>query len=179
MTDPADISFADFEPDPLEAAHGSIASLRAAFDSIGLHYGDLPDTPVSANLVLGFGEDGYVLVSVLSGAGSMAYLSTGGRADLQQDRRTVLELCNALNKENPAITVYLQDDEPGWDLIVQQAYPVRLLLENPEYLGSVVRANIARAKAVGDVVTEQTSLGGRPYATDGEDLQRLAARAVL
>jgi hypothetical protein len=175
MTDPTDFSL----PDPLEDAHDAIRQLAAAMQSVELNVAQLPDTSVSSNLLLGFGDDGYVLVTVIGGNEVTTYVTTGAAADLDHDRLAALEFANARTRENPALPVFLHDGgDEHWDLLVQQSHPTAILTQNPPFLRGMITANIARTVAIRESLAE-TQIGGRAYEATPEDLQRLAQRAVV
>jgi len=175
MTDPTDFSL----PDPLEEAHEAVRQLAEAMQSAELNVAQLPDTGVSSNLLLGFGDDGYVLVTVIGGNEVTTYLTTGAAADVEHDRLAALEFANARTRENPALPVFLHDAGDGhWDLLVQQSHPTAVLTQNPGFLRGMITANIARTVAVREALAEST-VGGRAYEATPEDLQRLAQRAVV
>lgn len=92
--------------------------------------------------------------------------------DIQQDRLTALDLCNGMVRDNPAYPIYLSDAPMGWDILVSNLFPIRVLFESPTFFANAVTALPLVADKVRPRFVE-AGLGGQPFNWNPENLYRL------
>lgn len=124
-------------------------------------------------------EDGdFVVLSVAAGGNEHTLnLTAGVLKDVEHDRLAVLAVCNSLTRDNAAYPMFLHDAEAGWDVVVQQRYPLDVLLASPRLLADLSRA-LPTMAAVGRARCRQAGVVGRPY-TWPADGKRLLFRSLL
>jgi hypothetical protein len=67
------------------------------------------------------------------------FITAGVLRDINQDRLTVLTMCNARNQGTTAYPFFLHDADSGWDILIQQTFPVQLLLDVPQFFSACLR----------------------------------------
>ena len=161
-------------------AKGQLGRIRALCDQVGLKYIELPDAPFGAGGVVGFGEEGHVILSVMGGGSESKLMITSGiLKDIKQDRLAALNACNSFTSGNTLFPVYLHDAKNGWSLLMQLTYTIDLLLDNPEYFSLVVRTTPQIAAQHRTEIDEKYDLGGEPWQWTPEDLSMLLAKSLV
>lgn len=147
----------------------------------GLKYAELAPTFMGAGIAIGFGETDYVILSVAGGGNENQLLITSGVLnDITQDRATALEAANYFTSNNSAYPVYLHDAEVGWALLMQQTFPVELLLDVPAFfVNFCVKALPQVTVSYRQTIAEKWDLGGRPWQWTAEDHNGLLIRSMM
>ena len=160
-------------------AKSQLGRIKALCDQIGLKYVELPDDVFGAGLAVGFGEAGYVVLSVMGGGSESKLMITSGiLKDIKQDRLAALNACNSFTSANTLFPVYLHDAGNGWSLLMQLTYTIDLLLDNPEYFSLVVRTTPQMSTQHCAEVAEKYDLGGQPWQWTAEDLSMLLTKSL-
>lgn len=89
-----------------------------------------------------------------------------------RDSSVVLNACNDLTGNNPAFPTFLHDAEIGWDVLIQNSFPVQLLVDVPEFFFSCVSA-LPSAANDARVTLVDLGIGGNPYRWNKHDVDRL------
>jgi hypothetical protein len=105
-------------------------------------------------------------VPLLVGEPSL-YITAGVLQNVRKDRLAVLEAVNSWTRENPGFACYfvdviLADGTRGWDIVMQQKYSLKLMIEAPEFVKASIQLtplvlNRVRASAA------RLGLGGSPF----------------
>jgi hypothetical protein len=145
----------------------------------GLKYVDLDPGPVGVGVGISFGETDYLVVTVLGPPNdNQAYITSAVLRNVNQDRAAVLNVCNQLTRDNAAYPTYLHDADAGWDVLIQQVYPVQLLVDVPPFFVSCVQL-LPQAAARARSKFGESWLGGMPYSWSPDDVRRLFIRSML
>jgi len=105
------------------------------------------------------------------------FITAGVLRDINQDRLTVLTMCNARNQGTTAYPFFLHDADSGWDILIQQTFPVQLLLDVPQFFSACLRGVPDAAEEAQEEFLDG-NVGGRPYHWNLEDLERLLLRSL-
>jgi hypothetical protein len=160
-------------------AKSQLGQIKALCAQVGLKYVELPDDVFGPGVGIGFGEAGYVVLSVMGGGNEGKLMITSGiLKDIKQDRLTALTACNALTSGNTLFPVYLHDARNGWSVLMQLTYTINLLLDNPEYFSLVVRSTPQMAAEHRAEIAEKYDLGGQPWQWTAEDLSMLLTKSL-
>jgi hypothetical protein len=160
-------------------AKSQLGRIEALCTQGGLKYVELPDDVFGAGVGVGFGEAGYVILSVMGGGSESKLLITSGiLKDIKQDRLAALNACNSFTSGNTLFPVYLHDAKNGWSLLMQLTYMIDLLLDNPEYFSLVVRTTPQIAAQHRAEIAEKCDLGGQPWQWTAEDLSMLLTKSL-
>ncbi len=147
---------------------------------MGLKYVELPVPPIGAGIAVGFGDAGYVILSVLGGGNEGKLMITSGiLKNIKQDRLTALNACNFFTSGNSLFPVFLHDAESGWSLLMQLTYPVELLLDNPDYFAMIVRTTTQVAAQHRTEFPGKFDLGGQPWEWTADDLGMLLLKSLM
>lgn len=159
--------------DLLAAAKATLERIKSLTTQVGLKYIELPEAPCGVGIAVAFQGAQYVVLSVLGGGSeSQLNITSGILRDIQQDRITALSLCNRMVRDNPAYPIFLHDAQMGWDILVSNLFPVRMLSESPTFFANTVRALPLVADNARPTFLE-AGLGGQPFNLDMENLNRL------
>jgi hypothetical protein len=160
-------------------AKSQLGRIKALCAEVGLKHVELPDDMFGAGVGVGFGEAGYVILSVMGGGRESGLMITSGiLKDIKQDRLAALNACNSFTSENTQFPVYLHDARNGWSLLMQLTCPIDLLLDNPEYFSVMVRTTPQIAADHRAKITENYDLGGQSWQWTAEDLSMLLAKSL-
>lgn len=165
-----------------ELARAQLGRIKALCSQVGLKYAELPDPviEIGVGFAVGFGADGYVILSVLAGGNEGKVMITNGLLkDIRQDRLAALNACNSMTSGNSLFPVYLHDAETGWSLLMQLTYPVDLLLGNPDYFAMIVPTTLQVAAQHRADLAEKYDLGGQPWQWTADDLGLLLLKSLL
>jgi hypothetical protein len=166
--------------DFLDTARDQLERVRGLTRHVGFKFVELAPFPVGVGIGIAWGKQEYVVLTV-AGGGSEHQLSitSGVLRDIRQDRLSALDTCNRLTQNNAAYPVYLHDAEAGWDILVQQTFPIEVLFAVPEFFASsctnlpIVSANTREEFA------SRSSVGGVLYDWNEHDLHRLFLRSMM
>ena len=167
-------------PDYLETASRQLERVKLLVHQVGLKYIELPAGPFAVGVAVAFGETDYDVLSVGAGGNeNQLAITCGVLRDIDQDRQAALDACNSKTRDCPAYPFYLHDASAGWDINVQQLFPVDLLTGEPQFFYNSVRnLPIVTERAREEFATDQ-SFGGTPYRLNDEDLTRLLIRSSM
>lgn len=147
---------------------------------VGIGYGTPPDSVAAVGIAIGFGEQGYMLCSVLGGPEPRQLLMTSGvLCDIKRDRLPALEAANYFNHANTAYPVFLHDADVAWDLILQVTLPIQILIDVPDMFLSYVRRCAMTATEYRAMIPTKWDLGGRPWRWDHDDVEALLLRSTV
>jgi len=152
--------------------------VKDALTSSGLRFVDLGSTVMGVGLGIAWSDTDYVVLSVSGGLEDVLNLTAGILKDVTHDRLNVLNVCNNLTQNNSAYPFYLHDAEVGWDIHVQQRYPIDVLLAAPSFFRSCVGDLPTIAKEGRNKFIE-AGVQGEPHTWNDEDLHRLLVRSML
>jgi hypothetical protein len=165
--------------DFLAAAKANLERIKLLTTQVGLKYIELPETPFGAGIAIAFAGTQYTVLSVMGGGiEGQLNVSSGILRDIKQDRVTTLSLCNGMVRDNPAYPIYLHDAPMGWDILVSNVFPIRMLFESPTFFANAVHALPQVADNVRPKFLE-AGLGGQPFNWDFENLNRLLMVSML
>ena len=133
---------------------------------------------VGVGLGIASSETDYIVLSVAGGLEGILNLTAGVLKDVTQNRLNVLNVCNSLTQNNPAYPFYLHDAEAGWDIHVQQRYPIDVLLAAPSFFQSCV-GNLPVMAKQGRNKFIEAGVRGQLYNWDHDDARRLLTRSML
>jgi hypothetical protein len=105
------------------------------------------------------------------------FITAGVLRDIHQDRLTASTLCNARNQGTTAYPFFLHDANSGWDILIQQTYPLQLLLDVPQFFSACLHGMPDAAEEAQEEFLN-ASIGGQPYQWNMEDLERLLLRSL-
>jgi hypothetical protein len=164
----------------IASANSQLGRIKALCARVGLQYVELADGMFGVGAGIGFGEAGYVILSIMGGGNESKLMITSGiLKDIKQDRLAALTACNSFTRENTLFPVFLHDAQNGWSLLVQLTYTVDLMLDNPEYFELVVRTTPKIAAQHRAELAEKYDLGGRLWQWTGEDVTMLLAKSLV
>lgn len=145
------------------AAHGTLNELKRLVSGFSL---ELFEVPQAQTLGIGVGvalsESSFVVISVLGGDPEMPLLTSGVLRDINQDRLAALEACDDRVGQNPLMPFYLHDDSRGWDILLQQRFPLMLLMREPGFL-QMCLVSQADVTEEARILFAERGLGGRAY----------------
>lgn len=146
-----------------------------------LKYVELDPTFMGAGVAIGFSETDYVILSVAGGGNENQLLITSGVLnDIHRDRGPALESGNYFTSNNSAYPVYLHDADAGWALLMQQTFPVELMLDVPSFFVNFsVKALPQVVVQYRQTIAEKWDLGGRPWQWTPEDHNSLLIRSMM
>lgn len=164
--------------DLLAAAKATLERIKSLIAQVGWKYIELPEAPIGVGIAIAFEGTQYVVLSVSYSLEDQLNITSGILRDIQQDRLTALGLCNSMVRDNPAYPIYLHDAPMGWDILVSNLFPLRVLFESPTFFANTVRGLPLVAENVRPKFLE-AGLGGQPFNLDMENLNRLLAVSML
>lgn len=165
----------------IELAKQQLERVKVLCTQSGLKYVELAPTFMGAGVAVGFGETDYVVLSVAGGGNeNQLQITSGVLNEIKQDRAQALEAANYFTSNNAAYPVYLHDAEVGWALLMQQIFPVELLLDVPAFFTNFcVKALPQVVVQYRQTVAEKWDLGGRPWEWNPQDHNSLLIRSMM
>jgi hypothetical protein len=164
--------------DHLVLAERQLQRVRTAVNRSGLEYFDLQEELWGIGIAVPTGRDAYVVLSIFSGGEEQLLLTTGILHSIEEDALPALEAANHLTQNHPATPSFLHIASSGWALLVQVAWPLELLLENPGLLVGWVRHLPTVAENHRVLVRERWDIGGRPWEWTAEQVRELLIRSM-
>jgi hypothetical protein len=164
--------------DILAPAKATLERFKSLITQIGWKYVELPEAPVGVGIAVSFGDTRYTVLSVIGGGEDRLNITAGILRNIQQDQITALGLCNGMTRDNPAYPIYLHEALIGWDILVSNMFPIRMLFESPTFFANTVRGLPLVAEKVRPQFLE-AKLGGQPFNWNDEDLNRLLLVSML
>jgi len=166
--------------DLLGVASGQLERIKVAVSQLGLKYLDLVPAALGVGIGIAWGETKYVVLSIAGGGNENQLMLTSGVVrDVKQDRLAVLDACNRRNQNNSSYLFYLHDAEAGWDILLQNTYPIELLLDVPPFFQAAVTSLPRVTEEARTQFAEEWSFGGEPYRWNDEDVARLLLRSMI
>lgn len=164
--------------DLLVVAKATLGRVKSLTTQVGWKYIELPEPPmpIGVGFAVAFEGTQYVVLSVNYSLENQLNITSGILRDIQQDRLTALDLCNGMVRDNPAYPIYLHDAPMGWDILVSNVFPVRMLFESPTFFANTVRGLPLVAENMRPKFLE-AGLGGQPFNL--ENLNRLLMVSML
>ena len=148
-------------------------------DDFGLSCAQLPEHHAGVGVAVAFDRHEYALLTCPGyGNEGQLYVTAGVYRDVARDETTVLRACNARTQSNAAYPYFLHDAESGWDVILQQSYPMQLVTDVPPFLEACMRG-VAEAAAEARPWFAARGVSGQPYAYDDADVSRLLLRSLI
>lgn len=164
----------------LELASHQLERIKVAVGQGGLKYLDLPPAPFGVGIGIAWSGTDYVVLSVLGGGSENQLMITCGvLKDVKQDRLAVLDACNRRTQNCAAYPFYLHDAKIGWDVLVQQTFPIELMLDVPTFFVSSATNLPQVAQMAREDFAAEWSLGGEPYRWNDDDVRRLLMRSMM
>jgi hypothetical protein len=146
----------------------------------GLRYVELASEVMGVGIAVGFGQYDYTILSILGGGSENQVMITSGiLTDIKKDRLSALEAANHFTSDNTACPVYFHDAEAAWSLLIQQTYPVQLMIDVPQYFNNCVRGLPHTASEYRNTAAAKWDLGGRPWEWTPEDRESLLMRSLM
>ncbi len=166
--------------DLLALARQQLERAKVLCAQVGLKHVDLPPEFVGVGIAIGFTATEYVVLSVMGGGNENQLMITSGIVtDIKRDRLAALEAGNSFTSNNTGYPVFLHDAEIGWALIVQQTYPMKVLLDTPQFFDNCVRSLPQVVIEYRATVRDKWDLQGRPWQWTPEDLKSLLIRSLM
>jgi hypothetical protein len=164
----------------LDLAVQQLERIKVLCTQSGLKYLELAAQFIGVGIAIGFSEVDYSILSVMGGGNENQLMITSGILnEINQDRLAALEAANYFNQSNTAYPVFLHDAQIGWALIMQQTYPIELLLDVPQYFSNCVRALPQVVVEYRNTIAEKWDLGGRAWSWTEEDHHALLIRSMM
>jgi hypothetical protein len=165
----------------LDRAQHNLAALRALAETGGFACSDVVGPPFAVRFCVG--EPGlrrFVMVSVLAfhDGEHMVVLTTPVLKDVTQRRSRVLELCNEITLEDPALPCVLLQTDEGADVLIKQRYPYDMLVAAPDFFRGML-AGLPSAAAVVRERAADVGVIGPTYEWSAADFWRLATRSMF
>jgi len=146
----------------------------------GLTYVELAPLAMGLGIAVGFSETDYVILSVMAGGNEDQLMITSGVLnDIERDRLRALEAVNRFNRNSSAYPVFLHDADVAWALIMQQTFPLDLMLQAPGFFVSSVRGVPRVVLAYREELAESGELGGRAWSWTEQEHEELLIRSML
>lgn len=146
--------------------------------ALTVDFTDLGHALVGVGVGVRSADGDFLVLSVAAGGSEHTLnLTAGLLKDVEHDRLAVLDVCNSLTRDNAAYPMFLHDAEAGWDIVVQQRYPVDLLVRSPRLLAELA-TDLPVVAAAGRARCRQAGVVGEPY-TWPDDGKRLLFRSLL
>jgi hypothetical protein len=155
-----------------------LARVRTALTTLGIDYSDLGTGPLGAGISVAGTEADRLVLSVARATNRVLGITLGLLKDVRHDRFRLLELCNAMTRDNAALPVFLHDGPGGWDIHLQQRLEIELLLADPNFFRSCLQTVPAAAAAMRSRFRER-GVESRPYGRAEADARRLLARSLI
>jgi hypothetical protein len=162
----------------LVLAERQLQRVRAAVGQGGLEYFDLQEEFVGIGIAVSSGQHDYVILSIFSGGEAQLLVTTGILHSIEQNQLAALEAANHLTQNHPSTDAFLHTAPAGWALLLQVAWPIELLLENPGLLIGWVRHLPVVAADHRALVRERWNIGGRPWEWTAEQVRELLVRSM-
>jgi hypothetical protein len=164
----------------IEKAVSNMTFVHTFLRSAGLQFYDLGTRlSLGTAVAVGFGGEGFVLLTIMGGGNeNQLFLTTPVLRDVNQDRLAVLDACNSQTRDNASFPTILHDADAGWDVLVQQVYPIQML----GYGADWIEVNVRGIAGVGAQIRDKMAplgIGGLAYQWTNEDLDRLFLRSML
>ena len=148
-------------------------------NDFGLSYAQLPEHHAGVGIAVAFDQLEYAVLTCPGGANEgQLYVTAGVFRDVGRDETAVLRACNARTKSNAAYPFFLHDAESGWDVILQQSYPMQLVADVPPFLEACIRG-VAEIAAEARPWFAGRGVAGQPYAYNDADASRLLLRSLI
>jgi hypothetical protein len=164
----------------LGVAAGQLERIKVAISQLGLKYVDLAPATFGVGIGIAWGETEFVVLSIAGGGNENQLMMTSGvLRDVKQDRLAVLDACNRRNQNNSSYLFYLHDAEVGWDVLLQNTYPIELLLDVPPFFQAVVTSLPRETQEARTQFAEEWSFGGEPYRWNDDGVARLLLRSMI
>jgi hypothetical protein len=164
-------------PDIADARSGLHRVERVLLE-LGVRYTSLDDHGVGVGVSVAWGDEAFLVVSVPLFNPHTANITAGVLRDVERDRLAVLDACNRRNQSNPAWTYLLHDAELGWDVIVQQSFPIQLLVDVPPFLGACLEPTVHEVEEALPAFRE-AGVGGRRHSLGAGDAARVMSRGLI
>jgi hypothetical protein len=168
-------------PEFTALAQRQLDRVKVLLSQVSLKYIELPPpvVPLGVGVAVGFGEVGYVTVSVMGALEDQVMITSGILKDIRRDRLAALSACNQFTSANTQYPVYLLAAEDGWSLLTQRTFPVDVMFEVPAFFSHAVRSLPSASAECRATLAEQYDLGGRPWAWNGEDVPDLLFTSMM
>jgi hypothetical protein len=166
--------------DLLDMARQQLERVKLLTTQCGLKYLEQAPFPLGVGIGVAFEETQYVVVTIMGGDSSnQCSITSGVLRDITKDRLRALDACNHRNQANAAYPFFVHEAELGWDILLQQTFPLQILFAVPSFYANCVQAlPLVTADARIDF-EENWSLGGIAYSWSDEDVRRLFIRSML
>jgi hypothetical protein len=161
-------------------ANAQLERVKVLCSQTGFTYVDLPSELVGVGVAIGFGQNDYVVLSVMGGGSESHLMITSGILnDIAQNRVDALSAANYFTQSNSGLPVFLHDATVGWALILQVTLPIEVLLDVPAYFSALVRGMPGVVSEYRATVAERWELGGQPWTWTPEDHKSLLIRSMM
>src|ERR1035437_8882851 len=124
-------SMTSFDPHDTSSAMAQLDRVKSLLSSSGVRFLDLSEVFGGVGIAVASGETEYVVITVMVGAEAALWVSSGVLKDVAHERLPALEACNRWNQSHAGYPCYLHDADSGWDVLMQQHYPLQLALDVP------------------------------------------------
>jgi hypothetical protein len=161
----------------MDEALASLQAIAGTLERLGIQYVRAADSASGVGLGIAWGPTEFVVLSITASRSQNLRITNGALRDVVQDRLSILEGCNELNKANSAFTWILSDEVAGWDILMQQSYPLSLLVEVPDYFAATLEPSV-RVTAEGLSRLYARGVEGKRYEWGAPDAERLLERSL-
>jgi len=164
----------------LGMAAGQLERIKVAVSQLGLKYVNLEPTGIGVGIGISWGDKEYIVLSIAAGGNENQLMMTSGvLQDVKQERLAVLDACNRRNQSNSSYVLYLHDADIGWDILLQNTYPIELLFDVPLFFHSAMTCIPREAQEARVQFAEECGFGGEAYRWNDEDVARLLLRSMV
>jgi hypothetical protein len=161
-------------------ANAQLDRVKVLCSQMGFTYVDLPPEMFGVGVAVGFGQNDYVVLSIMGGGSESHLMITSGILnDIAQSRVDALAAANHFTQNNSGLPVFLHDASVGWALLLQVTLPIEVLLDVPAYFSALVRGMPGVVTEYRATVAERWELGGRPWTWSPEDHKSLLIRSMM
>jgi hypothetical protein len=161
-------------------ANAQLERVKVLCSQAGFTYVDLPSELVGVGVAIGFGQNDYVVLSVMGGGSESHLMITSGVLNnIAENRVDALSAANYFTQSNTGLPVFLHDAAAGWALILQVTLPIEVLLDVPSYFSALVRGMPGVVSEYRATIAERWELGGQPWTWTPEDHKSLLIRSMM
>lgn len=168
-----------FDPHDTSTAMAQLDRVKTLLSSSGVRFANLNEVFGGVGIAVAWGETEYVVLTVMVGAEEALWVSSGILKDVAHERLPALEACNLWNQTHAGYPCYLHDADSGWDVLMQQHYPLQLALDVPPFFKAWSLEGMPRSATDARGEESFSSLEGSPYGWNEEDSHRLLMRSMF
>jgi len=163
----------------------------------GQTFVELDPSPVGVGLALAWSDSQFIVLSIQGGGNEQQlFLTSGVLRDIGpigEPCLAALMACNRKTADNSAFPFYINElrgleaighevsPEAGQDVLIQQRYPLQLLIDVPPFFEYCISRESLPAETdrARNEFAATSEIGGTPFSWNPEDVTRLLNRSLL